>query len=190
MNHEYFEGGKFDKEDFTRNMLPKGEYDCCRFMSCDFSGSDLANVKFMECEFENCNLSMAKLTNSALLDVKFINCKMLGLHFDDCNEYGLLVYFEGCNLTHSSFYKTKLQKTTFKNCRLHETDFTECNLSSSVFDNCDLSGTAFQNTNLENADLRSAFNFSIDPEKNRLKKAKFSLSGIAGLLDRHDIEIS
>jgi len=33
-------------------------------------------------------------------------------------------------------------------------------------------------------------NYSIDPEKNKIKKARFSTAGIAGLLDKYDIEIS
>jgi len=32
-------------------------------------------------------------------------------------------------------------------------------------------------------------NYSIDPELNKIKKARFSTQGIAGLLDKYDIEI-
>jgi len=38
-------------------------------------------------------------------------------------------------------------------------------------------------------DFRTSVNYSLDPERNRIKKARFSLSGIAGLLDKYDIEI-
>jgi len=48
---------------------------------------------------------------------------------------------------------------------------------------------AFENTILEKADFRTSFNYSIDPEKNRIRKARFSLAGISGLLDKYDIEI-
>jgi uncharacterized protein YjbI with pentapeptide repeats len=65
----------------------------------------------------------------------------------------------------------------------------EADLNSTVFDNCDLLGAVFQNTILEKADFRTAYNYSIDPDINRVKKAKFSASGIAGLLDKYDIEI-
>jgi fluoroquinolone resistance protein len=58
-----------------------------------------------------------------------------------------------------------------------------------VFDNCDLSKASFDNTILEKADFRTAFNYSINPESNKIKKAKFSVSGIAGLLDKYDIHI-
>jgi uncharacterized protein YjbI with pentapeptide repeats len=77
----------------------------------------------------------------------------------------------------------------FRNTQLHETDFTECDLTSSVFDSCDLAGATFDNSILEKADFSSAFNFSINPELNRIKKAKFALSGVLGLLNKYDIVI-
>ena len=55
--------------------------------------------------------------------------------------------------------------------------------------NCDLQLTLFMNTKLEGVNFRTSFNYSIDPELNRIKKAKFSLHSIAGLLDKNDIEI-
>ncbi|HWY33074.1 MAG TPA: pentapeptide repeat-containing protein, partial [Nitrosopumilaceae archaeon] len=87
------------------------------------------------------------------------------------------------------FYKTKLKKTAFKNSTIQEADFSECDLTNAIFENCDLTGATFVNTNLEKADFRTSFNYSIDPELNRIKKAKFSLHGIVGLLDKYDIEI-
>ena len=114
---------------------------------------------------------------------------MLGLRFEHCNQIGLSVSIENCNLNHSSFYHTKLKGTTFKDLKLQEADFTGCDLSSSLFDNCDLTEASFENTNLEKADFRTSFNYSIDPELNRMKKARFSLAGIPGLLIKYNIEI-
>jgi uncharacterized protein YjbI with pentapeptide repeats len=113
----------------------------------------------------------------------------LGLHFENCNEFGLAFKFENCQLNHSSFFKTKIKKTIFSNTQLKEVDFTECDLTSSVFENCDLSDTTFDQTILEKVDFRTAFNYSIDPDINRIKKAKFSIQGISGLLNKYDIEI-
>lgn len=185
----YVEEKTFNKDDFTKNALTKGEYEFCTFINCDFSGSDLADIKFSECEFIDCNLSLAKLTKTSFRDVKFRSGKMLGLRFENCSEFGLLFGFENCTLNHSSFYQTKLKKTSFKNSQLREVDFTECDLTGTVFDNCDLTMATFEQTILEKADFRTSFNYSIDPEVNRIKKAKFSLPGIAGLLDKYDIEI-
>jgi uncharacterized protein YjbI with pentapeptide repeats len=68
-------------------------------------------------------------------------------------------------------------------------DFTECDLSGSIFDNCDLTRARFERTVLEKVDFRTSYNYSIDPELNRIKNAKFSIVGIIGLLDKYDIEV-
>ena len=91
------------------------------------------------------------------------------------------------NLT--SFYKLKLKGTRFKNCGLQEADFTDSDLSLVSFDNCNFERAIFEGTNLEKADFRTSFHYSIDPSVNRIKKAKFSQSGLAGLLDKYDIVI-
>jgi fluoroquinolone resistance protein len=179
----------FDQKDFRQIALSKGEYEYCKFNNCDFSDSDLSGIKFFKCSFTTCNLSNAKLAKTALKEIKFKDSKMLGLRFDLCDKFGMDIHVDNCTLNYSSFYQTKLRKTTFRNTVLHEADFTECDLSNSVFDNCDLTGTRFENSILEKTDFRTAYNYSIDPEINRVKKARFSHLGIAGLLDKYDIEI-
>jgi len=114
---------------------------------------------------------------------------MLGFRFDTCNEFGLSMSFQACQLNHSSFYKTIIKKTSFKDSQLEEVDFVQCNLSGSVFDNCNLMLSVFDETNLEKVDFRTSFNYSLDPENNKIKGAKFSASGIQGLLHKYNIDI-
>lgn len=73
---------------------------------------------------------------------------------------------------------------------MKEVDFSNSNLSQSVFENSNLSEAIFENSNLEKADFRTAQNYSIHPENNRIKSAKFSMEGIAGLLYRYGIELN
>jgi len=82
-----------------------------------------------------------------------------------------------------------MKKTLFSNCTLHETDFESTILTEAIFHECDLTGAVFENTNLEKADFRSAYNFTINPETNRITNAKFSLHGLPGLLAHHKIVI-
>jgi uncharacterized protein YjbI with pentapeptide repeats len=89
----------------------------------------------------------------------------------------------------SSFYQLKLKAIRFVNCQLHEVDFAESDVSQAVFQNCDLAGAIFEFTNLEKADLSTASNYSIHPESNRIKKAKFSMQDLPGLLQQYDIVI-
>ena len=189
MGLKYFEEKTFDKCYFTKDPLTKGEYELCVFKNCEFSNSDLSEIKFIECTFAECNLSMAGLTKTVFRDVAFRDCKMLGLMFSHLNEYGLTAGFEGCNLANSSFYRTKMRKTTFTNSSLKEADFPGCDLSGSVFDNCDFAGARFENTICEKVDFSTSYNYSIDPVTNRVRRAKFSLRGLPGLLDNYDIQI-
>lgn len=178
-----------DKTFNQKDTLTKGEYENCIFNSCDFSDKDLSEFKFIDCEFNGCNLSLAKLYKTILRDVQFNDCKMLGLRFDTCNEFGLLFSFDNCQLNHSSFYQIKIKNTIFKNSQLQEADFAETDLTSTAFDNCNLNRAIFDQTILEKADFRTAYNYSIDPEINRIKKARFSISGITGLLNKYEIDI-
>jgi uncharacterized protein YjbI with pentapeptide repeats len=189
MDKEYIEDEHFTGIDYTSGKLPGAEYENCRFINCNFSSQDLSKINFTGCEFSGCNLSLATLHKTAFRDARFKDCKLLGLHFDACHDILFSVMFDNCVLNLSSFYKRKLKNTRFINSTMQEVDFTEADLGGALFENCDLSKTVFDNTILDKADFRSAFNYSIDPERNRLKKARFSVPGVTGLLDKYDIVI-
>jgi uncharacterized protein YjbI with pentapeptide repeats len=114
---------------------------------------------------------------------------MLGIQFDTCNNFGMSFSFNNCTLNHAIFYGTKIKHTKFTNCQIHGVDFTDCDLANSNFDNCDLLNSTFSNTNIEKADFSTSTNFSIDPEKNKIKKAKFSIGGLVGLVGKYNIDI-
>lgn len=175
--------------DFSKNEFPKNDYENCSFFNCNLTNADLSGINFSECTFKGCNLSVVKLNGTTFRDAHFVDCKLTGMHFENCNEILFSVDFKNCNLTLASFYALGVKKTRFKNCILHEVDFTQSDLSGSLFDNSDFAKSKFDLTNLIKADLRTSYNFSIDPEKNKIKKAKFSSSGIIGLLDKYDIDV-
>lgn len=50
-------------------------------------------------------------------------------------------------------------------------------------------GTLFDNSNLESVDFRTANNFTIDPENNKMRKSKFSVMGANNLLDKYKLDI-
>jgi uncharacterized protein YjbI with pentapeptide repeats len=189
MSSIYLSNKKFSSINYKEHPLEKGEYDQCTFQDCDFSETDFSELIFSECAFNQCNISLVKMRMTTFQDTVFKNCKMLGIHFEDCNEFGLSFHFDGCILDHSSFYKTTIRDMVFKKTTLQDTDFTECDLTGSKFDDCTLLNAMFDHTNLEKTDLRTAHNFSINPEINRFKKTRFSSSGLIGLLDKYDIII-
>jgi fluoroquinolone resistance protein len=187
MSKILYENKTFTKVDYTETSLSGSEFDNCIFISCNFTKNELSNCDFMDCRFEDCNFSMTKLCNTGLKTVSFTHCKMLGSDFSRCKDFLLSFRFEKCSLDYASFHQKKITKTVFKECSIKEADFTGADLSSAVFQECDLSRTIFFQTRLEKADLRTAHNFSIDPELNRIKNAKFSAAGIIGLLDKYQI---
>jgi fluoroquinolone resistance protein len=189
MERNYIVDKKLEKVDFTQSAPDPGDYENCQFINCNFQSADISGLHFCECEFIGCNMSMAKLIKTAFKDVQFKNCKLLGLHFETCDPFLFSASFEDCSLKLTSFFKTKLPKTTFRNCGLEEVDFAEADLNHSIFDKCNLQGALFENTNLEHADLRTSEYYTINPESNKIRKAKFSLAGVAGLLGKYDIII-
>lgn len=183
------EDQEFSALDYTKSDLERGTYQYCRFVNCQLSGVTLSHCVFVECEFFECDLSNAKVANTAFRDVKFKNCKMLGIRFEHCNPFLLTMAFEGCQLNLSSFYQLPLKGSKWVECGLREVDFTGADLTGATLDVCDLLDAAFDNTRLEKTDFRTAFNYSIDPENNYIKKARFSLPAVVGLLHKYNIEI-
>lgn len=182
----------YQDENFTKIAAAElaKEYDNCTFTDCDLAEADLSGITFMDCEFTNCNLSNAKLKDTGMKTVRFRNCKLMGMMFMDCSSFLFSVDFTDCVLNFSSFYNLTLKKTNFTNCNLQETDLTDADLTEVVMDNCNLAGAKFEHTTLVKADLRTAYNYIIDPELNRVKGAKFSLQGIPGLLEKYQIQVS
>ncbi|GAA4466626.1 pentapeptide repeat-containing protein [Nemorincola caseinilytica] len=179
----------FDRAALAEKPLTKGEYDNCTFTGCDLSGADLSGMRFIQCTFTGCNLSMARITKTVWMDATFKDCKMLGLRWDSCDPFGLALMPDGCVMDHSSFYGVKLRKAVFRHTQMRETDLTECDLTGATLHHCDLAGATFDNTILEKADLSTALNYTIDPDRNKIKKAHFALHGLPGLLAKYDIRI-
>ncbi|MFL0162454.1 pentapeptide repeat-containing protein [Aquirufa salirivi] len=179
----------FEKKNYTLEGLPKGEYEACIFKQCEFAQLDLSEYSFIDCQFQDCNLSLVKMGNTKWQNVAFFNCRLQGLHFEYANPFLFEVHFDHCFLNLSSFYQRQMKKAKFKHCSLHEVDFSNANLSEALFDDCDLLNAQFDQTNLEKADFRTAYHFEISPQINRMKKAKFSKSNLAGLLTSFGIII-
>jgi len=190
MSETYFEDQDFSSIDYSVKPFVIGEYENCGFINCNFAQVDLSHVQFIECGFSGCNLSMTKLIGTSLNTVTFKDSKIIGINFETCNDFLFTVRFDNCILNFSSFYKRVLKKTLFKDCTLQEVDFTDTDLSGTVFEKCNFNLAKFENTNLEKADLSTSFNYSINPEINNIKKAKFSQDGLAGLLGKYDIVIT
>lgn len=179
----------FSGINYSEKKLRNREFIKCEFVSCDFNKSDLKDNNFEDCTFKQCNFSMVDADGTGFRNAVFIGCKMLGVDFARCSKFAFSFSFTECHLDYSNFFGTKLRKTTFKNCTLKDVEFGEADLTASEFLGCDLSSAIFSNSILEKTDFRTAVNFAIDPDVNKMKKAKFSALNLVGLLYRHNLDI-
>nr|WP_296383764.1 pentapeptide repeat-containing protein [Winogradskyella sp.] len=189
MNLPLIDNLNFKNQNYTIDMLSKGEYSDCTFTNCNFENSNLSNSSFLECVFIDCNLSNTNLMHTTFNDVTFNGCKLVGILFQNCNDFLLAFSFTNCTLNLSSFYQLKINSTKFSNCKMHQVDFTETEVKNTVFSNCDLKDSIFDSTILENADFLTAYNFSINPSSNQMKNAVFSKDNCFGLLSSFNIKI-
>ncbi len=179
-----------DKTFESLKELAKGDYECCEFRQCDFSNHDFSDFNFIDCEFVECDLSSAKITRTGFKEVRFDHCKLQGLQFCYASDFLFQIDCENSNLRAASFYQMNLKKQSFANCEMEDVDFVEADLTEAKLLACKLKGTLFEMTNLSGADFTGSSGFDIDPEKNRLKGAKFSINALPGLLIKHQIKIS
>lgn len=189
INENYTSDTELNGIDFATKSLKANEFENCIFNNCSYTGADLSNKRFIDCTFNSCDFSGAKILNTTFQNGIFQDCKLLGLRFDDCNKFLLSFHFQNCQLNYSSFFRLPIKQTIFNNCQLVEADFAETDLNQSTFTNCDLSGAIFENSKLEKVDFRTSWNFTINPELNNIKKAKFSKQNLSGLLCKYDIHI-
>lgn len=170
--------------------ISKGsEYFNCSFSRCNFAESDISHINFIECTFDECNLRILKVANTTFRDVIFRKSNLMGVNFFECNKFMLSFSFEKCDLRLSSFNTLSLKNIRIIESVLKEVDFTETDLSGAELIKCDLEKAIFYHTILKKADLSSSENYSIDPEINTLKGARFSLADLPGLLDKYNIVI-
>ncbi|MBT8296298.1 MAG: pentapeptide repeat-containing protein [Gramella sp.] len=189
MNNTFITDQIYKDEDFSKERLPKGDYDNCSFIGCNFSDGFLDNCQFLECRFESCNLSNANIAHTTFKEVQFIDCKMVGLLFERCNQILLSFSFKRCTLDFSSFRGMSIPGTLFDDCKLRNIDFSEADLSRSHFTNSILDNSIFDASNLQETNFSLSHNIKLDPERNQLKNARFSQENVKGLLAKYKIQV-
>ncbi len=187
---EVFDDLEFVEQDFTKTLLPKGEYDSCRFVSCNFFQIDLSGYTFIDCEFDTCNLSGVKVVETGFQSTLVKNSKVLGVAFESCNSFLFALNFLDSKLDYSYFYKLNLTACHFENTSLLQVDFSNANLKNLCLTHCDLMGAKFEQTHLEQTDFRTAIHYTIYPDDNYLNQTKFSKLGLEGLLRKYNLEIT
>lgn len=186
----YVTGGVFDKEDMRPHIAGCITFDGCIFRNCDFSSSQLDGIKFLNCSFTACLFTLTSFAGTLLDDVVFSDCKMTGAAFGDrSGSHRLSASFAGCILDNALFCSVKAPKTAFRKCRMHETVVERCDFRESIFDACDMAGIAFTASDLAGTDFTTSYGWTIDPEDNKIRGARFSLPTLPGLLTKYRIKV-
>lgn len=185
----FFRQETIDKRNYAGTEFFDTIFEECIFTNCDFSECRFSRSRFVDCFFTDCNWSMAKLGDCGVQNASFRECKLLGVDFSETGAFLFSVKFESCVLDFASFAGKKMPDTPFLQSSLKQTVFIQADLAGSRFDGCDLDGAIFDETVLTGADFTAARHYAIDPERNMLRKAKFSVHGLPGLLLRYGIRV-
>ncbi len=187
---DYFLDRRYVALAYDRDDLNLKEFEGCFFERCDFSDCNFIGVTFIDCNFKDCTFTGARINHVAFRTVNFENCLMQDINFAMTDKLIFEMHFHRCVLDFSKFYTLKLKRISFIDCCMIAVDFMKADLTEAIFDRCDLYKAVFSNTVLEKADFRTSMNFSIDPEKNKIRRAMFSCDNVKGLLDRYGIVVN
>ena len=182
------EGETFSRQDYKESAFYGLEFVDCRFENCRFNGTLFEKCRFEDCVFSDCDLSLIKPKYSSFIDVDFKDSKLVGVNWYQA-ALPISANFYSSSLDFSSFVGLNLTNIKMTECLAREVDFMDANLTGGHFSATDFSDSRFVNVTLTRADFRQALNYAIDPNKNFLKKTRFSLPEAMSLLAGLDILI-
>ena len=183
MHSDYIVDREFVNQKFDDNKTKFKDFENCTFIHCDFTDCTFQTITFIDSNFFNCNFMQTKINYVSLRGVFFTKCNFTGVNFAMTDQ----VIYEFHFLDYAQFYALKLKKMKFVNCSMISVDFMRSDLTEVLFDNCNLRKAVFIDTIAQKTDFSSSYDYSIDPEKNKIKKAVFSVEGLKGLLEKYDI---
>jgi uncharacterized protein YjbI with pentapeptide repeats len=189
MSANYIIDQKFYGKHFTNEDIMYKDFERCYFTDCDFSQCNYTGSAFIDCNFTGCNFKEAKVNYAGLRTVFFDGCDFTGVNFSMVDPLFFSVEFKNCKLDYTKFYTLKVKGTIFTNCSIIAADFMGTDLTEVLFDNCNLHKSVFHDSVANKADFTTSYNFSIDPERNKLRRARFSQDGLKGLLEKYEIVV-
>jgi fluoroquinolone resistance protein len=196
---ELLPGKEYEDQTFQGLLMGGESLRDCLFTDCKFLKSRLADIDFESCSFHNCkfqscDLSLMRVNNSSFVSTSFTDCKMIGINWTDAywpkGRLLATLHFEGCSINHSVLAGLILPRIRITQCVAWEVDFTEADLSEADCQSTDFAKSRFYNTNLSGANFSGATNYTIAPNYNKIKGAKFSLPEAMSLLYNLDIVLT
>lgn len=181
----------FKEVRLERAKIVSSEFHDCVFFRSSFVESAFRRCRFVDCMFTECDLSLMRVPESRFTSTRWESCRMIGVNWAEADwpKAGLAgpIGFFKSAISHSTFLGLALPGMKIKDCVAMDVDFREADLSGADFGGTDLSQSLFGHTDLSEADLSRARNYHIDPSKNALRQARFSLPEAMSLLHSMDI---
>lgn len=165
-------------------------FEQCTFRKLKAPEAVLSGSTFVNCRFEECDLSKIELKKTKLNDVFFVKTRLMHVDFSLCDPFALQLDFLECQLDYTVFLNRKLKKTRFVECSMKEAHFLQCDLAGALFKECNLELAKFSENNLTQADFATSYNLRMNLDDNKVKKARFSLHTLPGLLVQYDLVIT
>lgn len=187
MHADYILDQEFRDQIFDDTNTKFKDFENCTFHNCDFRACTFQTVTFIDCNFFDCNFMETKINYISLRGVFFTKCNFTNVNFAMTDQVIFEFHFKDCLLDYSKFYALKLRKMQFINCSMIAVDFMGSDLTEVLFDNCNLRHAVFIDTIANKADFYTSYDYTFDPDKNKIKKAIFSTEGLKGLLQKYDI---
>lgn len=166
---------QYEAVNFSPFVLDGLSFEDCSFTSCKFENVPIRASIFTGCSFSKCSFLLTKVDDTTFNDVLFKDCRLMGVNFTTCNDFLLNFEFADSILDNVFISEKKLQKIKIRGCTLKDCDFMRVDFRSADFEKTVFNKVNFSECNLEKADFRKAENYSINPESNRIKNARFSL---------------
>lgn len=189
MHSDYIADQEYRDEVFNDVNTKFKEFENCTFYNIDFTDCTFQTVTFVDCNFFDCNFKDTKINYVSLRGVWFTKCNFTNVNFAMTDQVIFEFHFKDCLLDYAQFYALKMKKMQFINCSMIAVDFMASDLTEVLFDNCNLRRAVFIDTIANKADFSTSYDYAFDPEKNKIKKAIFSVDGLKGLLQKYDIVV-
>jgi fluoroquinolone resistance protein len=183
----------FRRVNYAGKQVNRRIFDQCVFANCTFAEAVFANCKFRDCTFRECDLRLAQVPGATFTNTGFERSKVTGVNWTTSAwpKGGLFtpVHFTDCDIGLSVFFGLDLRKIQIVRCSAKGADFAEADLTQANCTGTDFTESRFLHTDLTEADFTGATNYSIAASMNTLKKTKFALPEVIGLLYGLDIII-
>ena len=176
-----------------RELLENAEFEDCVFDHCRWVGTRVQNCRFNACTFDHCNFSGVVFSFTTMKDAWLLNSAFRSMAWGGLQgKSGVFQPFgkiKNCAFRYNDFSGMALNGFDWTGAELQQCTFDDTRLAGASFYGVRLGGTRFTRCDLQKADLRTAEEYAIDLETNKLKGARFSFPDVVRLLDGTGIVI-